>query len=93
MNGYELRKRHRQQAAKVRSDLRSFAKAMEAAGVQRFYEEAYREVNGKEPDVKYKSGWFFVGKKRVSRNKLMLMGRMLWAQLHEKEIDNVEPSP
>lgn len=92
MNSYELRHFHRQQVVKALRDIRSFAKALDYAGVQRFYEEGYRALYDKEPDVKLKGGWFFVKGKRVSKSGLLQMGRVLWSKLHEQELNNDAPN-
>ena len=90
MNAFELRRLIRQNKAKARGELKVFTKILDAVGVQRFFEDGFRQVYGKEPNLKYKKGWFYLQGKRVSQDDLLQRGKVLWSKLHEKELNNEE---
>jgi hypothetical protein len=87
MNSFELRQQQRKSKLAKRNDDRAFAAFLETVGVQSFFEDAFMRLYGRQPNLTYTGGWFYLQGKRTSRKKLMVEAQILWAKLQEQEIE------
>lgn len=85
MNSFELRQRRRNQVRKLAHESHSFEKALETAGVQSFFEDAFTALYNRKPQLRVEGGWFYLQGKRLSKEALMQRARVLYAKLNEQE--------